>query len=189
MERPLEKEFKQDPLKMIARDRAKYISAALTIPLGFVAAGMPNLPRELNGFSQWSRLVRAPLIWLGEGDAVASMAAATAGDARVQAKAAVLAAMADLFGNSKVTVAQIIDGTDPQKAAADLKTILAVGDPSPKQKALREALMAVAGAGKEIAAGKLGYWLRAAKGQIVGGLCLCGEPDRTRMMHWWVEAA
>ena len=34
-----DKEFEHDPLEMIARDRAKYISAALTIPLAYIAAG------------------------------------------------------------------------------------------------------------------------------------------------------
>jgi putative DNA primase/helicase len=179
MERPWEKKFTQDPLKMIARDRPQYIWAALTIPLAYVAAGKPVLPLdEVNGFGQWSRLVRAPLMWLGEADPATTMQAAREGDAKLQAKAAVLAAMADLFGlgmGQRQTVTQIIE------AATEGVTL--------QHKALHEALMAVAGAGKEISTEKLGYWLRAAKGQIVGGLRLCGEKDRTNTMRWWAEKA
>lgn len=55
MERPWQREFKQKPLEMIARDRAKYIAAALTIPLAFIAEGQPDQPPELNGFAHGPR--------------------------------------------------------------------------------------------------------------------------------------
>jgi len=191
MERPWQREFKQKPLEMIARDRAKYIAAALTIPLAFIAEGQPDQPPELNVFAQWSWLVRAPLMWLGEDDPVLTMEAARLGDARLQAKAAALAAIGNLFGfREGRTAAQMIEATDPfnNKTMMNSKEILDTPiNLNAKQKALREALMAVAGAGKEISPTKFGYWLRQAKGQIVGGLRLCGEPDRTRMMHWWIE--
>jgi hypothetical protein len=190
MEKPWEKKFLRKPLAMITRDRAKYVAAALTIPQAYVTAALPD-PPELNGFDQWSRLVRAPLMWLGEADPVLTMEAAREGDARLQAKAAALAAIANLFelGKDRArTAAQMIEATDPFSGATDLKEFLRTAMiPTAKQKALGEALMAVAGAGKEISAAKLGAWLRGAKGQIVNGYCLQGEPDRTRTMHWWVE--
>jgi hypothetical protein len=190
MEKPWDKKFSRKPLEMIARDRAKYIEAALTIPLAYMAAGLPD-PPELNGFGQWSRLVRGPLMWLGEADPAETMQAAREGDARLQAKATALSAIADLFGlgqDRARTAAQMIEATDPFSGAVVLKELLRTPlVPEAKQKALREALMAVAAAGKEISAAKLGQWLRRAKGQIVNGYCLQGEPDRTRMMHWWIE--
>jgi hypothetical protein len=190
MEKPWEKRFKRKPLAMIAHDRAKYVEATLTIPLAYAASG-PSDPPELNGFDQWSRLVRAPLMWLGEADPVLTMQAAREGDARLQAKATALFAIADLFGlgqDRARTAAQMIEATDPFSGAAGLKELLDTPlVPGAKQKALGEALMAVAGAGKEISAAKLGAWLRGAKGQIVNGYCLQGELDRTRTMRWWVE--
>jgi putative DNA primase/helicase len=191
-ERPWERQFKQKPLEMIARDRAKFIAAALTIPLAFIAAQLPDEPPELNGFAQWSRLVRAPLMWLGEDDPVLTMEAAREGDAKLQAKGAALAAIADLFGlgeDRARTAAQMIDATDPFGNAVGLKEILGTPfKPEAKQRVLREALMAVAGAGKEIAPAKLGYWLRQGKGQIVGGRRLCGKQDKhAKVMRWWVE--
>src|SRR5262249_50753972 len=148
-------------------------------------------PPELNGFAQWSRLVRAPLMWLGEDDPILTMEAAREGDARLQTKGAALAAIAELFGLGEGrgrTAAQMIEATEPSSGAMYVKKLLSAPmNPTGKQKALREALMAVAGQGKEIAPAKLGYWLRQSKGQIVGGLRLCGKQDRTRMMHWWIE--
>jgi putative DNA primase/helicase len=192
-ERPWERKFKQKPLEMIARDRAKYIGAALTITLAYIAAGLPDQPSELNGFDQWSRLVRAPLMWLGEDDPVLTMEAAREGDARLQAKAATLAAIGDLFGfgeDRARTAAQMIEATDPfkYKSMVDRKELLETPMfPEAKQKALGDALMVVARQGKEVSPMRLGYWLRQAKGQIVNGLRLCGKPDRTKVMWWWVE--
>jgi putative DNA primase/helicase len=179
MECPWQRQFQQKPLEMIARDRPRYIGAALTITLAYIAAGLPDQPPELNGFEQWSRLVRAPLVWLGEHDPVLTMEAARESDARLQAKAAALAAIGELFGYGEGqarTVAQMIEAVDSAY-------------PTEKQKALREALMVVARQGREILPSKLGYWLRAAKGQIVNGLRLGGKPDRTRVTWWWVEPA
>jgi putative DNA primase/helicase len=79
MERVWDREFSQQPLEMIAADRAKFVGAALTIPLAYVAAGFPDLPPDLNGFKQWSRLVRAALMWLGEPDPVSTMEIARGG--------------------------------------------------------------------------------------------------------------
>ena len=193
MERPWQREFKQKPLEMIARDRPKYISAALTITLAYIAAGLPDLPPDLSGFEQWSRLVRAPLMWLGEDDPVSTMEAARDSDARLQAKAATLAAIGDLFGfgeDRARTVAQMIEATDPLSGAASLKELLGTSIiPNAKQKALGDALMVVARQGKEISPTRLGYWLRQGKGQIVNGLRLCGKLDRTKVNWWWVEQA
>jgi putative DNA primase/helicase len=193
LERPWEREFKQKPLEMIARDRPKYIGAALTITLAYIAANLPDLPSDLNGFEQWSRLVRAPLMWLGEDDPVLTMEAARDSDARLQAKAATLAAIGDLFGfgeDRARTVAQMIEATDPSKSATGLKELLETPmTPGARQKALGEALMVVARQGKEISPTKFGYWLRQAKGQIVSGLRLCGKLDRTKVNWWWVEQA
>jgi putative DNA primase/helicase len=179
MERPWQRQFVQKPLEMIGRDRSKYIGAALTITRAYIAAGMPELPPDLNGFERWSRLVRAPLMWLGEDDPVLTMEAAREGDARLQAKAAALAAIGELFGY----------GEDQARTAAQMIEAADSAYPTEKQKGLREALMAVARQGREISPNKLGCWLRQAKGQIVTGLRLGGKPDRVKVNWWWVEPA
>jgi hypothetical protein len=130
-------------------------------------------------------------MWLGEDDPVLTMETARQGDAKLQAKAATLAAIGDLFGfgeDRARTVGQMIEAIDP--SSVSLKALLnAPFNPEPKQKALADALMMVARQGKEISPQRLGYWLRQAKGQIVNGLRLCGKLDRTKVMGWWVEKA
>jgi putative DNA primase/helicase len=60
---------KPSPLDLILADRAKYIKAVLTIPLAYIAAGCPEVSnKQVLDFEDWDRLVRFPLIWLGETD-------------------------------------------------------------------------------------------------------------------------
>jgi len=184
MEKPWDRPFKQDPIELIAADRGKYIGAALTISLAYLAAGEPEVRGSVNGFKRWDRFVRSPLVWLGEADPISTMKAARDGDPGLQVRAAVLNSMASFFGPGQdrgVTAAQIVETVSPEAVLNVQATLLA------QRKALREALIAAVGAGKEISPVKLGYWLKANKGQIIGGQRLWGELDRTKTMHWWVE--
>jgi putative DNA primase/helicase len=180
MEKPWEKEFEQKPLEMIARDRGRYIAAALTIPLAYLAAGSPRRANTVaNGFEEWMEFVRDALVWLGEADVASTMNTARDGDPDLQATLAMFAAMAEAFGmgqGAARTAAQIIE------ASIDL------GVPSDRMGRLREALEGITPVGtKEISAYRLGLWLRGAHGQIVGDMRLCNETDRTSTARWWIE--
>jgi hypothetical protein len=191
MENSTDLVFQKKPLEMIRRDRAKYVRAALTIPLWYLKSGMPDCPRDLNGFSRWSQLVRAPLMALGEADPVATMQAVREGDPKLQDAATLRVAMVDLFGlGQKLFMSEMLEAI---KSDANLREILAtpVDAPvklRPKQKALRDALMAVAGDGKEISPDKLSTWLRGNRDKIVAGFRLCGEKDgHSKVLRWWIE--
>ena len=68
VEKPWQRTFQHNPLEEIASDRGKFIAAALTIPLAYLAAGIPSeLATIANGFEQWSRFVREPLVWRRRG--------------------------------------------------------------------------------------------------------------------------
>jgi putative DNA primase/helicase len=179
-----DKEFRNEPLEMIAGDRAKYISAALTIPLAYIAARRPDLPRDLNGYKQWSQLVRGALMWLGEADPVETMRAVREHDPRLQAATSMLFAMRDAFGDGNHTAAEMVGAVEDEWQG--LKYFLASPlEAKPKQKALRDAMAGVCKDGR-ISVANLSYWLRSRNGQILSGLRLCGEADRTRLMHWRV---
>jgi putative DNA primase/helicase len=193
MGRPFERQFKQRPLEMIAQDRARYIAAALTIPLAYIAAGYPGLPPELNSFTRWSKLVRGPLMWLGEADPVLTLLAAIESDPKVQASAAMLVALRDAFGmgpGAKCTKQEIIDAIDPREIGGFQSILGAPIERPAKQKALREALM-----GLEVEEGndlstKLTYWLRANNDRSISGLRLCSEFDKhSKVNKWYVELA
>jgi hypothetical protein len=186
MERPSQRKFRQNPLEMIARDRGKYIAAALTISLGYLAAGCPRRASTIaNGFEEWMHFVRDPLVWLGEADVVGTMEIARSEDPKLQEKAAVFVAMAEMFGIGQEYAkasAQIIEATvDRLDCEMDKGLDL-------KKGALRAALMAIAPAGaRGISSQKLGTWLREAKKNIVGDLQLCSEANRTGSGRWWME--
>jgi putative DNA primase/helicase len=187
VEKPWEREFKQKPLEMIAANRGRYIAAALTIPLAYLAAREPEVVgAPVNGFEAWSRLVRAALVWLGEADVAATMDIAREQDPKLQAKLAVFAAMVNAFGmgeGSGRTAAQMIEAT--------VVTGLALlGEPEPKGRALKDALMGILPVGvKEMTSQRLGFWFREAKDTIVGGMQLCSEDNRTGTGRWWIERA
>jgi putative DNA primase/helicase len=82
VERPERRKFDFDPIQRVLKDRAAYIAAAITIARAYMAADQPRATdmTPLAGFDAWSRMVREPLLWLGEDDPVASMETARASD-------------------------------------------------------------------------------------------------------------
>jgi putative DNA primase/helicase len=80
VEQPELRQFKHKPIDMILSDRGKYIAAVLTIAKAYLAAGTPKVCAEIASFEDWTRLVRAPLIWLGCVDPIQTMAKARKDD-------------------------------------------------------------------------------------------------------------
>ena len=65
-ETPATRRFKADPLGQVQRERARYVSCALTIVRAYVQAGYPPQSLQpINSYGQWSQLVRSALVWLG----------------------------------------------------------------------------------------------------------------------------
>jgi putative DNA primase/helicase len=178
MERPWERDFKRDPLELIAADRGRYIAAALTIPLAYLAAGTPRtVNTPANGFEAWSRLVREALAWLGQPDVASTMEVARSEDPKLQEKLAVFTAMAGAFGvgeGAAKTSAQIIEASESLY---------------PDHRALRTALLAIAPAGaRDISSAALGAWMREAKDTGAGGMQLRGGWNKsTNTGTWWIE--
>ena len=72
-ERPELRQFKHDALTRARTDRAKYVAAALTIVRAYLAASSPTVCGPFGSYSAWSKMVRSPLVWLGEPDPILSM--------------------------------------------------------------------------------------------------------------------
>jgi Bifunctional DNA primase/polymerase, N-terminal len=79
-ERPELREFKRSTLKTAGANRPTYVAAALTVMRAYLAAGAPKVCGPFGSYEEWSRMVRSPLIWLGEPDPVASVDASQAED-------------------------------------------------------------------------------------------------------------
>ena len=91
VERPELREFKKDALDHAASHRATYVAAVLTIIRAYLAAGAPQVCGPFGSYTAWSRMVRSPLVWLGEPDPITSMDAARGEDS-------VLTEIRELFG-------------------------------------------------------------------------------------------
>ena len=165
MEHPEKREFAFDPLAAIEKERGKYIAAALTIPLAYIAAGTPRQIPPLPSFGSWSRMVREPLIWLGCADPVASQAELRAADPQKEQ-------IADTFEAFKTTFGT---GFDARRRVAD---ILRAAE---SDNGLREALVRIArkkrDGAPEIDPTAFGKWLKRHEGHIACGLKL--RADRT----------
>src|SRR6516162_4648234 len=70
MERPEEREFKDDDLNTVRNQRGELVCAALTVLLAWHIA-RPTARLSLSrfgGFGDWSERVRKALVWLGRAD-------------------------------------------------------------------------------------------------------------------------
>jgi putative DNA primase/helicase len=79
-ERPELREFQRDVLRQIASNRSAYVAAGLIIMRAYLAVGAPRVYGPFASYAEWSRMVRGPLVWLGEPDPVESTATIRAED-------------------------------------------------------------------------------------------------------------
>lgn len=74
VENPERLQFSFDPIEDVRRDRARLVSAVLTILRAYHVAGRPKPAGHtaLGSFEDWDDLVRGALLWLGQPDPLAS---------------------------------------------------------------------------------------------------------------------
>jgi putative DNA primase/helicase len=170
IERPELRDFKFDPIERVLQNRGAYVAACLTIALAYRAAGLPAACRPLGSYNEWSDTVRAPLIWLGEADPIASMETARQEDPE-------LAAIRELFvlweehlrDHGAMTTSAVV------KFACE-RPILGGEFKYPE---LRDLLLRVAGEGGAVSPKRLGKWLSKIAGRVVNGLRLEMKRDES----------
>jgi putative DNA primase/helicase len=170
METPFKRQFKSDPLAMIARDRGRHVAAILCIARAYL--GLEELPAGLPSpvfmsFRRWSRLVRDSLIWLGQADPAESTNELVEEDPYRETRRQVFAALAGL------------DNIEHGYSAERLSK-LAQTDPD-----LYDALAKVAKHEQfdKIDGNRLGQWFRHNRGKRVGNLKLEKIKD-TNPVKW-----
>jgi hypothetical protein len=187
MEDPELREFKTNPLAMIAADRGAYVRACLTICRAYVAAGRPKPARRLASFEGWSDTVRSALIWLGEADPVKSMTAAKAEDPERAAFRDLLAAWAAAIGTGEATKKTLKDvvaiAVEKTTHGGAEEATFVNGD---FNAALQAAVNANGARYRPLTASSLGYWLRARKDAIVGDHRFRHE-EASNVGYWWIE--
>jgi hypothetical protein len=177
IERPERREFQHDVVKELYVGRARYVAAALTVVRAYLETGAPRVCDALGSYSEWSRMARSPLAWLGEPDPVSSMEQAREEDPE-------LAKIREFFVlwpsymrmDTPYTPARIIEiaceDTPANRFSPDLTSCL-----------LKVAAMK--GRESEISLERLGWWLRRISGRIVDGHRLVkGKDSHTKNANY-----
>lgn len=161
VERPELTPFPFNPARLARRYRRHFVRAALTIMRGYITSGDRVTVSSLGSYEEWSRLVREPLVWLGEDDPVSVIERTRKLDPRLQHLRDVTASWAGIIGVNHVSIftRDIISASEAKDQNGD-------GYTYPE---FRESLRAVAkGSGNEyISPDKLGWWFRRNKDRMV----------------------
>lgn len=92
-------DFDPDDATFYAAQRASAVSAALTLLKAFICAGMPQTDGPHCRFTEWSRLVRGAIKWIGMPDPWGAAAVDQTAEARAEALHALAAWRATVDGN------------------------------------------------------------------------------------------
>lgn len=107
-ERPELRKFPNDPVEDAQTGRGKYLAAVLTILRAHSVAGRPQGGVDpIGSFEDWSRIVRAALIWLGEADPCDTMKGVAADDEEHEALTSLIEAWHATHGTDAVAVAAV----------------------------------------------------------------------------------
>jgi hypothetical protein len=176
-ERPELRTFRQeDPVRVLKRDRGRYVVDILTTLRAYILAGRPIQQQPLGGFEGWSNLVRNALLWLGEADPCLTIESARDEDPERQHLEAIIAQWHTVLGNSSLTTREVI--TEACKTQPD-PTPNNQDHRSPVHPEFRNALLDVAGERGRVSARALGKWIGANKHKVAGKHRLAAA----RMLH------
>ncbi len=155
------------PAETVARNRAEYVVAALTIIAAYRAAGSPktDVP-NIASYSEWGDTCRQPLLWLGLTDPAASLIEQVRHDPDQADLNQLFAAWYASAGDKPITLRQLME--------------LTLDDPS-----LEDALLDLPVCERDVVnRGKLGWYLKRHANRVVGSsivIWLLGRPaTRTR---------
>ena len=155
-ERPELLKFDYSPLKDATENRAELITAALTVLRAYHVAGRP-VREILQGFEEWSILIRGTLIWLGEADPLETMSEIRKNDPKQSGLRTIMCQWAEHWPPEvPVTAAEMIKKAEAwEPGSGHVNT------------GWRDALMTVASIGNNISNRRLGTWLGRNKSKVV----------------------
>lgn len=155
----------------VHQNRGQYVSAALTIIAAWLAAGRPQSDcAPLNGYADWTQMVRMPLLWLGMADPAHSVFEAMKQDPDKDVLSRMLAAWLHSFGSVPTKVRDVVQrcGTDTE---------------------LREVCTEIAeDKSGDISRRNLGKWIARNAGRVVGELRFERGDATTNSQQWKVKS-
>jgi putative DNA primase/helicase len=161
-ERPELRQFDYDPLADAKDNRGELIAAALTIMKAYHAAGQPERPPQLQGFAEWSDIVRGALIWVGLDDPQATQDRLRENDPQLTKLIRVATVWRKAFDFNPTTTAEAVTKAEEKK-----KTGIWEDNKSPANPDLLDALMAVGRRGTMLNPEAIGNYLRSVVDRVV----------------------
>jgi hypothetical protein len=112
-ETPATRTFMGDPLDTVRRNRGHFVSLALTVVRAYLAAGSSTdvikALQPLGSYGEWTKLVRAPLVWLGLPDPATAVFERITEDPDRETLAMLLEAWRRRFGDRPTPVRRVAD--------------------------------------------------------------------------------
>ena len=174
IETPATKVYVGNPVKTVRNQREHFVSLVLTIVQAWIVAGKPTANcKPVNGYEEWTNLVRQPLLWLEMEDPATRLFQQLEQDPGKETLGRVLTAWLREFGSVPTMIREVCQKTDAHVFQ--------------KNEELREALLEVAEERKEINRRKLGRWISRNEGRIVGGLRFERAEGNTSAERWIVR--
>jgi putative DNA primase/helicase len=192
-ERPEQRQFDGDPIATVRADRGRYIADILIIARAYLAHGSRRDDmKPFGSYPGWSRLVREPLIWLGQPDPVASQNTTRASDPEMSRVQSVTAAWHFAFGDHahpanyaiRFALTSVPD-PDPD-LPSNHPTVVQFLQDKEKRERLREVLLeAFPGRTNEIDSRRFGDWLRKYSNRIADHLRFSKDGGTTQGAARW----
>jgi putative DNA primase/helicase len=184
MERPETREFADDFDSAVLAARGALVADLLTLSLAFFAAGAPRGAAPLGSYFEWSRLVRDPLIWLGEADPVASMDRLRTDDPVRARLIALVTSWWEAFADAPKLSREVIEAARRRFAPSDSGDAGALENPD-----LHDALVSAAGRGRgELSSDRLGAFLRQHRDRPIeltdGAYAFVSDSSRANAQLW-----
>lgn len=169
MEMPVARVFKRPNLADEVRgDRARFVSAALTIIRAWIAAGSPRAAvRPVATYGLWSDWCRQPIIWLGLPDPATRIFEQVLKDPDSELLGRLMTAWKSVWGFGPVQVRKLVSEVSPD---------------------LRDCVEEVAVYNGATDKKRLGWWLKKQAGRIVDGLRLVRVDGGGSAASWRIEA-
>ncbi len=172
VEIPATRSFRRDPLELIRRDRAHYVSLALIIVRAWFANGCPTTRcKPLNSYGEWTKYARQPLLWLGLTDPAERIFSQLTEDPDRDQLRRLLLAWQRVFMDSYTSIREVVDKTKSIALGAD---------------ELREVIWEIALERGEINRKRFGRWISRHQGQIVDGMRFDRGPTASGVERWRV---
>jgi putative DNA primase/helicase len=181
VERPELRAFASDAVNVARDRRGEFVCAALTIMRAFAISGeRVGLP-PIGSFGEWCRMVRDPLVWLGEADPCETMAKARSGDPQLAALRAVMEEWKTVIGDKRRSVAAIVDtANDRIPGTEDSGNWLYPN--------FRDALVLVCGdRGATLNPRRLGKWLAHVKERVVDNSRIVQDGSHGGSVLWRLD--